>query len=299
MTKSIAGVYTAIVTPFDRDGNLDWDSYEKLLQHQIDGRVDGVVISGTTGESPTLTVQEKLALIRKARAFLPETIKVMAGTGSNNTQASIELSKLAVDAGADSLLVVTPPYNKPSLAGLKLHFQSIADAVNHPICLYHVPGRTGQKLSADELVELCKIKQVVAVKEASADIGLFSRSEMNSDADYLSGDDASFLPTLAVGGTGVISVVTNVFPGAFREIYDCYQKGDITRAKTIHKAIFPVIDAMFLECNPAPAKAALAHLGLCQNHFRAPLVPASQASAEKVIKLVSEAESVFEDLGIK
>ena len=299
MSSQISGVYTAVVTPFDKSGNIDWESFEKLLQHQKDGGIDGLVISGTTGESPTLTVQEKLALIRKARAFLPDNIKVMAGTGNNNTQASVELSKLAVDAGADSLLVVTPPYNKPSPSGLKLHFDTIADAVKHPICLYHVPARTGQLLNAQLLAELCRNKHIVAVKEASADLGLFSRAELDSDAAYLSGDDASFLPSLAVGGNGVISVVTNVFPKAFKELHYAFRSGNTERATAIHRAILPIIDAMFCESNPSPAKAALAHMGLCQNYLRAPLAPVSEDSFNSIVETLNNSESIFEDLGIK
>ncbi|SME90300.1 4-hydroxy-tetrahydrodipicolinate synthase [Pseudobacteriovorax antillogorgiicola] len=299
MNFSIKGVHTAIVTPFDKDGNLDWDSFEKLLDHQAKGKVDGVVISGTTGESPTLTVQEKLALIRKARAYLPESIQVMAGAGSNNTQASVEMAKLAVDAGADSLLVVTPPYNKPSLNGLKLHFSSIATATNHPICLYHVPGRTGQLLSAAELAELCAIEQVVAVKEASADISLFSRAERISQANYLSGDDFTFLGSLAVEGDGVISVVTNIYPQAFRVLYDAFKAGDNPKAARIHKALLPAIEVLFYESNPGPSKAILANKGLCQNYFRAPMVPVSQESYAHIMNVVEDTERALSDLGVE
>ena len=152
--KNFDGVWTAIATPFIHGGAIDWASFEKHLEQQAAGGVTGVVISGTTGESPTLTVQEKISLVRKARAILPPKVRIMAGSGGNNTSQSMELSKLCVDAGADSLLIVTPPYNKPSMAGLKLHFQMISDAVQVPLCLYHVPGRTGQNLSASALATI-------------------------------------------------------------------------------------------------------------------------------------------------
>ena len=298
MTNSISGIYTAIVTPFDKDGNLDWDSYEKILDHQLKGNVDGVVVSGTTGESPTLTVQEKLALIRKARAFLPENVQVMAGTGSNNTEASVELSKLAIDAGANSLLVVTPPYNKPSLKGLETHFNSIAEATRHPICLYHVPGRTGQLLNAHALSHLCKNEHIVAVKEASADLGLFSRAEIASQANYLSGDDGTFLGSLAMGGSGVISVLTNIFPQAFRQMYDSYLEGNTAHCTAIQRAVMPTIDVLFCESNPAPTKAVLAYYGICQNYFRAPMVPVSDENHGTIIKTVETASSSLKDLGV-
>lgn len=297
MASKINGAYTAIVTPFDKAGNLDWEAFEALLSHQITGGIDGVVISGTTGESPTLTVQEKIALVRKARAFLPDSIKVMAGSGGNDTNSSVELSKLATDAGADSLLIVTPPYNKPSLKGLELHFQSIADAVNVPLCLYHVPSRTGQLLSWQDLSTLCKIPKIIAVKEASGDVALFSRAESTSEAAYMSGEDATFLPSLAVGGQGVISVVTNIFPKAFKQMLESYRSGDSSRATAIHKTLLPLIDLLFCEANPAPAKAVLSHMNLCQNYLRAPMVPVTPSNAEALIATTEETAGRLIDLG--
>ncbi len=292
----INGVYTAIVTPFDPTGDISWQDFEKVLDHQVAGKVDGVVVAGTTGESPTVTVQEKLALIRKARAYLPQDIKVIAGTGDNNTQHSVELSKLAVDAGADALLIVTPPYNKPSLEGLKLHFNTIAAAVTKPICLYHVPSRTGQLLSPQEIAEICSIKGVEAVKEASGDIALFSRTVGLSTASLLSGDDPSFLGSLACGGQGVISVVSNVFPQAMRHMYRAYKAGDTQKALKIQNILLPFIDVLFCEPNPAPLKAVLSHMNICQDKFRAPLVSVSASHRENIIALYTETQKSLEDI---
>ncbi|MCX6128760.1 MAG: 4-hydroxy-tetrahydrodipicolinate synthase, partial [Proteobacteria bacterium] len=246
----ITGVYTAIITPFTKDGQIDWTAFDKLLQRQAQAEVDGVVITGTTGESATLAVDEKISLYRRARAFLPSNLKLMAGTGGNCTRQSIELSKLAQDAGADSLLIVTPPYNKPSLEGLKAHYQAIGQAVRIPLCLYHVPSRTGQKLQAEELASLCSLPEVTAVKEASAELPLFAKALLLSQADYLSGDDFTYLPSLAVGGQGIISVGTNIFPKAFVQMTRRYRQGDNAGALQIHQILLPFIEHLFMESNP-------------------------------------------------
>ena len=271
--KHFEGVWTAIATPFIETGAIDWSSFEKHLGQQASGGVTGIVISGTTGESPTLTVQEKISLVRKARAILPPKVRLMAGSGGNNTSQSIELSKLCVDAGADSLLIVTPPYNKPSMAGLKLHFQMISDAVQVPLCLYHVPGRTGQNLSAAALATITTIPKVHGVKEASGDIALYSRVVNLSEASILSGDDPTYLASLSVGGKGVISVVSNIFPAAMVEMTAAFKSHNHEKALAIHKTLLPAIDVLFCESNPGPLKAALNIFGLGKNILRAPLAP--------------------------
>jgi 4-hydroxy-tetrahydrodipicolinate synthase len=283
---SFSGVWTAIATPFSESGAIDWTSFEKHLAQQAEGGISGIVISGTTGESPTLTVQEKISLVRKARAILPATVRVMAGSGGNNTAQSIELSKLCVEAGADSLLIVTPPYNKPSLSGLKLHYQMIADSVNVPLCLYHVPGRTAQSLSHTAIATLTSIKNVVAVKEASGDIALYSRVVNSSKAAILSGDDPTYLASLAVGGVGVISVVSNIFPEAMVALTKAYNGQQNHKALSIHKALLPAIDALFCETNPCPLKAALEIFDLGKNILRAPLAPVSEENYAFIKKTI-------------
>ena len=194
--ESIKGIYTAIITPFNNDETIDYESFRKLLKKQAEAKVNGVVVFGTTGESPTLDDSEKLELIKVARNELPSEIKVMAGTGSNNTKKTIELSKQAVKAGADSLLIVTPPYNKPNDEGMYNHFSLIATELKTPICLYHVPGRTGQLLTADQMAKLSEIEEIVAIKEASADLALFTETAIKSDALALTGDDPTYLASL-------------------------------------------------------------------------------------------------------
>ncbi|RZA21057.1 MAG: 4-hydroxy-tetrahydrodipicolinate synthase [Proteobacteria bacterium] len=294
---TIKGVYTAIVTPFTTDGQVDWKAFDKLLDLQVKGGVDGVVVSGTTGETPTLTVDEKVSLFRRARAYLPSTVQVMAGTGGNDTNQSIELSKLAEAAGVNSLLVVTPPYNKPTMAGLQGHFEAIGKSVKIPLCLYHVPGRTAQKLTAEELALLCEIPQVTAVKEASADLFLFSKALIHSKATYLSGDDFTYLPSLALGGHGVISVLTNVFPKAFVELTKKYWAGDHKGALEIHNALLPLIEGLFIEANPGPTKAILHHMGHIQNTVRLPLAICSKANYDKLAKSFEHTKNQLVELG--
>ncbi len=294
----IKGVYTALVTPFTQDGQVDWKAFDRLLDMQVKAGVDGLVISGTTGESPTLSVDEKLSLFRRARAYVPASVQVMAGTGGNCTKQSIELSKLAQDAGANSLLIVTPPYNKPTLAGLCAHYQAIGQALRIPLCLYHVPGRTAQKLSPEDLATLCEIPQIAAVKEASADLFLFSKARLLSKAQYLSGDDFTYLPSLAVGGQGVISVVTNVFPKAFVEMTRRYWAGDHKSALALHNILLPLIEGLFFEANPSPAKDLLAHMGLIQNVLRLPLVAVLPATHDKLVALYNETCLQLSELGV-
>ncbi len=285
ITKSLndfRGVWTALATPFRDDQEIDYDAFDRLLAEQEKGRVAGIVIAGTTGESPTLTFQEKLSLVRRARARLSPKVRVMAGSGDNNTKQSVELSRLAEDAGADSLLVVTPPYNKPSLAGLVLHYQAIASAVKLPICLYHVPGRTAQLLTVDQIAALAQIPSLGAIKEATGDVAFFSRVVTRTGLPILSGDDPTYLASLAVGGQGVISVVSNVFPLEMVELTEAFERGDVKKARAIHEALMPAIDALFSEVNPCPLKVALNALGLAKNVLRPPLAPVTAANEDKI-----------------
>lgn len=292
----IEGVWTALATPFKADGSIDWSSFDKLLELQITGGIDGIVLSGTTGESATLTVPEKLALIRKARVKIPSSMRIMAGCGDSSTQQCVELSKLSEDAGADSLLIVTPPYNKPSTSGLVLHYKSVSQAVKIPICLYHVPSRTAHFLTVDALKQVCAEAHVAAIKEASSDLGFFSRVVNQIPCQILSGDDSTFLASLAVGGHGVISVITNLFPAAFVAIKNAMGAGNLLQAQKIHQALLPAIDVMFCEVNPCPLKVGLKAFNLAEPYLRAPLAPISAENHQKVVAVLT---SVRKDLEIK
>jgi 4-hydroxy-tetrahydrodipicolinate synthase len=273
-------VWTAIITPFNKKGEIDWQCFEQVLRHQMKGGVTGIVVAGTTGESPTISDEEKLRMVEFARGVLPKSIRIMAGTGSNCTQKSVELSVAAVSRGADSLLVVTPPYNKPTIDGLKAHFRAIKSSVKVPICLYHVPGRTGQLLSASALTDICREVEIPFVKEASGDLALFSKSaQLSSETEYLSGDDFTYLPSLSVGGRGVVSVVTNLFPSSFVKMGQAFSDGKLNDALAIHRALYPFIETLFVESNPGPIKQAMSLCGLSENHLRLPLVTMGSQNA--------------------
>jgi len=248
-------------------------------------------VCGTTGESPTLSVQEKLALFRKTRAVLPQSVRMMAGTGGSNTAQCLELSKLAVDSGADSLLIVTPPYNKPSPLGLTQHFTAIASAAKVPICLYHVPGRTAQLLSPSLLAEICNTASIAAVKEASGDMALFSRLVTKTKAAVLTGDDPTFLASLAIGGKGVISVISNVYPKLAVALWRAFSAGKKDEALALHNHILPMIDALFCEANPGPVKYILSSMGLIENQLRLPMAPVIESSVAQIreaMRLIGE-----------
>jgi 4-hydroxy-tetrahydrodipicolinate synthase len=220
----------------------------------------------------------------------------MAGSGGNNTAQTVELSKLCVDAGADSLLVVTPPYNKPGLNGLKAHFEAVTNAVNIPVTLYHVPSRTGSFLPADVMLEVLNNDKIKAVKEASGDISYFSKVAMQTSTPLLSGDDFTYLPSLSVGGKGVISVVTNIFPKAFVEMTNLFNKGENEKAKVIHDILFPFTELLFKEPNPAPAKAALQMLNICQNNLRLPLTSILDSNFKELEKSLNETRSKLSEV---
>ena len=290
--KKTPSVWTALVTPFLADDQIDWNSFEKLIKTQLEAGTTGLIICGTTGEAPALETSEKIALVERAKKLAGDKVEIMVGTGSNNTKASIELSKMACNAGADSLLVVTPPYNKPSLAGLIKHFEAISEATNAPICLYHVPGRTAQALSAEEMKRISEVKGVFAIKEASGELPLYSRVALACpDKVILTGDDPTYLPSLSVGGQGVISVMTNAFPKAFVSLSKAYAEGNNEKAKQIHQLFFPMIEALFCETNPTPVKFVMELLGLCSSHVRLPLAPVTKESAEHIRKTLETLQS--------
>lgn len=297
--KRPEGIYTAIVTPFDSSREIDWPAFDKLLHYQSRAKVSGIVVCGTTGESPTVTVQEELALIRKAKAELPSNIKVMAGVGGSNTDQSVELAKLVKDAGADSLLVVTPPYSKPTLKGLKAHYSAIAEATKHPICLYHVPARTGQFLSRHDFSALLECEQIVSVKEASSDLVLMGDLVANHpETNFLSGDDLTFLGALAYGSQGLVSVASNLAPQAIVKMHDLFKAGDQLGALVLQQALAPLFAIMFIESNPAPLKYCLARLGLIKESFRLPMVAVESASRDLLDQCLDDTNLRLQKLGV-
>jgi 4-hydroxy-tetrahydrodipicolinate synthase len=279
------GPLTALVTPF-KDGSLDVDSLRRLVERQITGGISGLVACGTTGEAAAMSMEEKLLVIRQVAEQTAGRVPVIAGTGSNNTRTTIELTRKAAALKVDGVLVVTPYYVKPTQAGLLDHFARVA-AVGPPVVAYNVPGRTGVSLTPASVMELAKIPNVVALKEASGDLKLDSQmiralSESGGELAVLSGDDFTFLPLLSIGGRGCISVVSNVAPRLMAEMYSKFTSGDLEGACKIHYDLLPLTEALFLESNPIPVKAAMAMLGECQPEIRTPLAPLSDQYRERL-----------------
>jgi 4-hydroxy-tetrahydrodipicolinate synthase len=282
------GVYTALVTPFDSKNQLDLDAFKRILDDQKNAGIAGVIPCGTTAESPTLSKDEKKKLILTALEQLKGSgVKVLAGTGSNDTAETVEFSRWASDQGVDGLLVVTPYYNRPSQAGLDAHFSAVADAVQCPIMLYNVPGRTGVSMTAETIVRLARHPKITALKEASANLSLTSEildrlQSAGSKMTVLSGDDATFLPFLSVGAHGVVSVVSNLFPRNMVAIQKHFEAGKIADAIALHQRFHPLFRDLFIETNPVPIKYAMAAVGWCDARVRLPLVSLSSESVEKV-----------------
>ncbi len=271
------GVYTAIITPF-RNGVIDYPALEKLVAMQIENGVDGIVPMGTTGESPTVSFEEHREFIRKVVALVRGRVKVIAGAGANSTDEAIWLSKEAEDAGVDGVLQVNPYYNKPGQRGLIAHFESVAKSIKIPVVLYNIPGRTCVNFLPASVRELLdRVENVVAMKEASGDIGqMMELHELCGDRlTLLSGDDNILLPFMSIGGKGVISVVSNLLPADVKKVVTLFNQGKIAESRRQFYRLLPVFRAMFLETNPIPIKAAMAMAGYCADELRLPLLPLS------------------------
>jgi 4-hydroxy-tetrahydrodipicolinate synthase len=278
-----AGCYTALITPF-RDGQIDEPALRALVERQIAGGVAGLVPCGTTGEAPALSATEWDRVVATVVETGAGQTTVIAGTGSNSTSNSIERTRRARELGADGALVVTPYYNKPTQEGLYRHFAAIAEAVDLPIVLYNVPGRTSVNMLPETVVRLAAIPTIVAIKEASGSLDQASQIVCDAPRDFvvLSGDDSLTLPIMGVGGSGIISVVSNIVPEAVSALTAACLSGDFAAGRAIHLALFDLCRAMFVETNPVPVKAAAALLGHCTPEVRLPLAPLSEAAQRRV-----------------
>ncbi|NLB00073.1 MAG: 4-hydroxy-tetrahydrodipicolinate synthase [Methanomicrobiales archaeon] len=284
------GILPAIITPFYRDSrsSLDIEGLQSNIEFLLQRGVHGIVPCGSTGESATLTFEEHELVIGKTVEVVNGRVPVLAGTGSNNTEEAVRLTRSAKDAGADGALVISPYYNKPNRSGLVKHFTKLAD-LDLPIILYNVPGRTGQNLQPDLVAELAKHPNIVGIKEASGDISQITRIiEMTQDEEFnvISGDDAMTLPVLAMGGAGVISVTANVDPGRMVGMYEAYQAGDLTRARVLHYELAPLMRAMFIDTNPIPVKRAVGLLGMAAGPVRLPLDDLDEGKTEQLRKVL-------------
>ncbi|ADU30489.1 4-hydroxy-tetrahydrodipicolinate synthase [Evansella cellulosilytica] len=273
---------TAMITPFDHDEEIDYPATKSLIHYLIDNGSDSIVIGGTTGESPTLTIEEKTDFFKYVVKEVDGRIPVIAGTGTNSTKSSIQLTKIAEESGVDAAMLVAPYYNKPSQEGIYRHFEKIAHSTSLPIMLYNIPGRCSVNIDPNTIIKLSNIDNIVAVKEASGDINAIAAiAEKTYDSFYVyCGDDSLTLPTLSVGGHGVVSVASHILGSEMKEMIDAHETGNALLAKQLHQELLPMMHALFIAPNPTPVKAALEMFGINAGSVRMPLVPLTQEESK-------------------
>ncbi len=286
----LKGTYTALVTPFRR-GEVDYEALGQLVDAQVAAGVAGVVPCGSTGESATLSHREHEQLIAFTIERVARRIQVIAGTGSNSTSESVQLTRFAREQGAEAALLIAPYYNRPTQEGLYAHYAAVADAVGLPIVAYNIPGRSAVNIEPETLARLAKLSNIIGVKDASGSLDQVSRTVQLCGPDFavVSGDDSLTLPILSVGGTGVIAVVSNLVPERLRDLVDAWLRGDLATAQKIHYELLPLMRAMGLETNPIPVKAALALLGKISTEIRLPLTPLTSANAQRIEGVLASA----------
>ncbi|MDP9454516.1 MAG: 4-hydroxy-tetrahydrodipicolinate synthase [Actinobacteria bacterium] len=278
-----SGAFTALITPF-KNGEVDVEALEGLVEFQIKGGVSGLVPCGTTAETPALSEAEDKLVIETVVRVAAGRVAVIAGTGSNSTDMAIKYTKMAEEAGADGSLQVTPYYNKPTQEGLYRHFAAIAENTSLPLVLYNIPGRTSITMSAETTARLAEVPNIVGTKEATHSMDMASdiRRLCGEEFCILSGDDSLTLPIMALGGNGVISVASNVAPAAVSEMVGALLNGDFERGRELHYELLPLFRALFVETNPIPVKSAASLLGLCSDEMRLPMVPLADENLAKL-----------------
>ncbi|MGF2615707.1 4-hydroxy-tetrahydrodipicolinate synthase [Rossellomorea aquimaris] len=281
-------VSTAMVTPFDNKGNIDFQKTTLLVNYLIENGSDSLVVGGTTGESPTLSQEEKLALFRHVVKAVNGRVPVIAGTGSNNTYASVEFTKKAVETGIDAIMVVAPYYNKPSQEGMYQHFKTIAGTTELPVMLYNVPGRAVAKISPETVIRLSEISNITAVKDASGDLDAMTEIIANTPEEFLlySGDDGLTLPILSIGGTGIVSVASHVLGNEMQEMIKTFLEGSIREASKLHGRLLPVMNGLFAAPSPTPVKTALQLKGMDVGSVRLPLIPLTEEERTSLSRLL-------------
>ncbi|MFC1571770.1 4-hydroxy-tetrahydrodipicolinate synthase [Candidatus Margulisiibacteriota bacterium] len=287
---NFGNVLTAMVTPFKKDLSVDYAMAEKLANHLCENGSDGLVLHGTTGESPTLTHEEEYELYRVVKKALPGKCKVVAGTGSNSTATTIKSTKEAEKIGVDGIMIVTPYYNKPPQEGLYQHFKAVAESTSLPIIVYNIPGRTGKNIETPTITRLAKIKNIVAVKEASGNLDQVADVRKATPKEFLiySGDDNLTYPILERGGIGVISVASHVAGKEIKKMVSLFLAGKKVEAKAIHDKLMPLFEAIFVTTNPIPIKAACAMVGFPVGGVRLPLVDATEQEKTTVKKALKD-----------
>ena len=279
------GAATALITPFNSDGTINYEQFGNLIDWQIEEGIDALIIAGTTGEGATLSDEEHKELMEFAGQRINGRIPWIGGTGSNDTAYGIQLSQAAEKSGASGVLLVTPYYNKTTQGGLIRMFTEYADALNIPVMLYNVPSRTGVNIEPDTYLALSKHPNIVAIKEANSDIAKIveTKAKVGDNLDLYSGNDDQIVPILSVGGLGVVSVLSNLLPRETHELVMAYINGDRETACQMQLKYMELVKALFCETNPIPAKCAMAHMGWCDNYLRSPLYPMEPANEERLL----------------
>lgn len=277
----LTGSIVALVTPFTQEGAIDFEALEALIAWHIEEGTDGIVLCGTTGESPTLTHAEKLALFERGVRASAGRIPIIAGVGTYNTQESVLLCRLAKEIGVSAALVIVPYYNRPTAEGCFLHYAALND-VGLPLIVYHHPGRTGIKLPAQCLSKIASLSQVIGIKECSCDLSFTTELLQTVKTPIFSGDDGFILPMMAMGSVGIISVIANVIPKAWKELVTLLQEGKLSEARALFSRYYPLTLALGLETNPQPIKYALSLLGRCHDVFRLPLISPGPKTKEAI-----------------
>ncbi|PLS16731.1 4-hydroxy-tetrahydrodipicolinate synthase [Bacillus sp. M6-12] len=283
-------ISTAMVTPFDKKGNIDFTKTTQLVNYLIENGSDSLVIAGTTGESPTLSTEEKLALLSHVVKVVDKRVPVIAGTGSNNTYASIELTKKAENAGADAIMLVAPYYNKPNQEGLYQHFKAIAESTALPVMIYNIPGRSVVNIAPETVIRLSKIPNIIAVKEASGNLNSMTRILAEAEEGFMlySGDDSLTLPVLSIGGTGIVSVSSHIIGNEMQAMIKAFLQGNLEEAAKLHQKLLPLMEGLFAAPNPGPVKTAMQIKGIDVGSVRLPLVPLTEQERTVLGGLLSD-----------
>lgn len=285
---------TAMVTPFNKDREVDYDKVEELAKHLIHNGTDSILVAGTTGESPTLTHEEELEILSTVKRVVANKAKVVFGAGSNSTQTAVKYSKLAEKEGADVILSVVPYYNKPSQAGMIAHFSAVAECTKLPIILYNIPGRTGVNMDVETVATLAnKYSNIVAIKQSFGDMDAVSELKIACPEDFMiySGDDSLTLPMLSLGADGVISVASHIVGNEIKSIIHNFKAGQIHAAKNMHLKLYPVFRKIFMAPNPVPIKSALAKAGIIKDYVRLPLVELTSEQQAELYAVLDEFEN--------
>ncbi|GAB2563090.1 4-hydroxy-tetrahydrodipicolinate synthase [Gracilibacillus alcaliphilus] len=279
---------TAMVTPFDQDNQIDYEITTQLVEHLLSNGTDGLIVAGTTGESPTLSHDEKLALFEHVLKVVDGRVPIIAGTGNNNTQESVALTKEAEQLGVDGVLIVAPYYNKPNQEGLIQHFSTIAHATKLPVMLYNIPSRAVVKLNVETVVALSQVENIVSVKDSTGDLDALASiiEQTPDDFTVYSGDDSLTLPIQSIGGAGVVSVSSHVIGNQMKEMMLLFEKGKVKEAAKLHRQLLPIMRALFMAPSPSPVKSALQHQGIPVGSVRLPLVPLSPFEEQNLFRVL-------------